>query len=268
MWSHFRKLGRAHGEDVEVGKKIFHTLKKGLGKGGVFFKKPSFTNNLLQINDDDALEKITRDLRRRLETCDRWLTNEREEAPSVEKKPRVSPACKPRQLRQQPTSKAVAETAPQLSSRYPRRGSQPAPPSPSKDSEEIPLDQEKPRPSPTHKAQHSRQDRTSKAVPERKPHLSSSRYPRRGSQPEPTISTDPMPQRPLAPIFLKSYGKKKKQSVSEEVPPAGSKQNEEAPRRYPARKRKQITDDSHVVSDDATSSDVMEPRKKKVKTNQ
>jgi len=72
-------------------------------------------------------------------------------------------------------------------------------------------------------------------------------------------------KRPLAPIFLKSYDKKKN-------PPAESKEPKESPRkssRYPERKRKQLTDDTHVVSDDAvseTSINKFEPRTKKAKT--
>lgn len=88
---------------------------------------------------------------------------------------------------------------------------------------------------------------------------------------------------PLAPIFLKSYGKKKK-------PPAKSKETNAPPRkssrylerktpakseeikvssrksRYPERKRKQVNyDDSHFVSDDSEElSD--EPKKKRAKT--
>jgi len=80
----------------------------------------------------------------------------------------------------------------------------------------------------------------------------------------PSTATTKM-KRPLAPIFLKSYDKKKN-------PPAESKEPKESPRkssRYPERKRKQLTDDTHVVSDDAvseTSINKFEPRTKKAKT--
>merc|ERR1712194_233789 len=211
MWSHFRKLGRAHGEEEEFGRKIFLTLKKGLGKGGAFFKKPFHGKNLLQINDEVALQKVTQDLKRRMESSAKWLMS----GPSAEKKPRLSPTRKARQSRQQQKSKVVAETT----SRYPRRGSQPEPSSPLKDSEEIPSVQEKRRLSPTRKAEHSRQQRASKALPETKPHLSPSRYSQRGSQLESTVSKDDTVkfQPPLAPIFLKKYGKQKKQGAPEAI---------------------------------------------------
>merc|ERR1712194_937353 len=207
MWSHFRKLGRAQGEEEEFGRKIFLTLKKGLGKGGAFFKKPFHGKNLLQINDEVALQKVTQDLKRRMESSAKWLMS----GPSAEKKPRLSP---------------------------------------------------------TRKARQSRQQQKSKVVPETKPHLSPSRYSQRGSQLESTVSKDDTVkfQPPLAPIFLKKYGKQKKQGAPEERSSDDIKKKEEAPKRYPERKRKQITDDSNVVSDDATSSDVLESRKKRIKT--
>lgn len=102
-----------------------------------------------------------------------------------------------------------------------------------------------------------------------KPQLSPSRYPRRG------LEVTSKPSKPLAPIFLKNYAKKKKEGKNEETALLGQDTDDkkETPAeepstigasRYPGRKRKQILD-LGIVSDDATSFDE-EPRKKKAKT--
>lgn len=74
--------------------------------------------------------------------------------------------------------------------------------------------------------------------------------------------------KPLAPIFLKDYGKKKKAKTATRCNAAlsPSVDIEEPERRYPGRKRKQIhecLDDSHLVSDPET---LFEPKTKKAKT--
>jgi len=237
MCNHFRKLGTAQrqepGEEEALGRKIFQTLKKGQGKGGVFFKKPSHGNSLIQINDDVALQKIIRDLKRRMESSDKWLMSGTEEPPSTEKKPRLPPTRKTLQSHQQQMKKPTAEKIPTSQ-----------PPS-------LP-NSSKPRLCSTRKTQYFRQQNPSKAAPGAKPQLPQSRHVRASS-----------PQRPLAPIFLKSYRKKKKKlSAPGRSGSANGRKNEKAPRRYPERKRKQITDDCHVVSDDATLSAVLESRKK------
>jgi len=165
---------------------------------------------------------------------------------------------------------------------------------------------ESPRSIPSRNAIRGSQKSTRTIALQFKPQSSPSRYPRRGAEPPSTQikseaspltrhsgkedthipslpaqgilgkgeaqATEPAPstattkqKRPLAPIFLKSYGKTKK-------PPAESKEPKESPRkssRYPERKRKQLTDDTHIVSDDAvseTSIHKFEPRKKRAKT--
>lgn len=81
------------------------------------------------------------------------------------------------------------------------------------------------------------------------------------------------PKLPLAPIFLKNNGKKKKQNDSVHQSPAKSEEPKEASiepslspiRKRLTRKRKQALEDSRFVSDDAISEaslEVFEPRKK------
>ena len=77
--------------------------------------------------------------------------------------------------------------------------------------------------------------------------------------------------KPLAPIFLKDYGKKKKAKTATRcnAAPSPSVDIEEPERRYPGRKRKQIhecLDDSHFVSDASSSETLFEqPRRKKAR---
>ena len=77
--------------------------------------------------------------------------------------------------------------------------------------------------------------------------------------------------KPLAPIFLKDYGKKKKAKTATRCNAAltPSVDIEEPERRYPGRKRKQIhecLDDSHFVSDASSSETLFEqPRRKKAR---
>mmetsp|Transcript_40927 Transcript_40927/g.73781 ORF Transcript_40927/g.73781 Transcript_40927/m.73781 type:complete len:1370 (-) Transcript_40927:68-4177(-) len=308
MWSHFKTLGMMQkggtGEE-EMGRKIFRTLKKGLGKGGGFFKKP-LHGDLFEVNDDVALQKIIRDLKRRMDSSNNWLSDD-EDTSSVEERPPSTPTRNARQRRQQQTKSAAADVKPHLSpSRYPRRGSQPEPYPPEvvdkgdkvqqpKQSNASPLKHHSALEDaqiPGEPAEGLPEGWLTRRIPRKNPR--DSRVDTRWYSPElnlrfrsihdarlfalrvdalgkgeaaamqPTSPLSPTdtakPQRKLAPIFLKSYGKKKKQTADSEEP-------KEAPRktRYPERKRKQITDDNHVVSDDATSIDVFEPRKKKAK---
>lgn len=78
-------------------------------------------------------------------------------------------------------------------------------------------------------------------------------------------------KRPLAPIFLKGYGKRKMDQTVTSPGTSAGKPKEASPKtqRYPERKRKQIMDINHVVSDDAvsdTSFDASEPTKKRRRT--
>lgn len=151
-----------------------------------------------------------------------------EEPPSTEKKPQIPPTRKTLQSHQKQMKKPMAEKTP--------KSQPPSLPNSSK----------------SRKTQYLRQQNPSKAASGAKPQLSPSCHVRASR-----------PQCPLAPMFLKSYRKKKKKSSAPERSiSADGRKNEKAPRRYPERKRKKITDDCHVVSDDATLSDVLESRKK------
>jgi hypothetical protein len=79
------------------------------------------------------------------------------------------------------------------------------------------------------------------------------------------------PVKKLAPIFLKNYGRKETAAPPARRIPTISQDSKEPSNftsRYPDRKRKQILDESCVVSDDADD-DVFEPtpKKKKARSN-
>ena len=105
-------------------------------------------------------------------------------------------------------------------------------------------------------------EQTSAVDVKTKPRLTPPRHPQRGGSPA------AKPEKRLAPIFLKNYGKKNTAPVQR--PPTDSRdpkeKNTTRTSRYPGRKRKQTSDDSYVVSDDAVSVDASVRRKKKVKS--
>lgn len=105
-------------------------------------------------------------------------------------------------------------------------------------------------------------EQTSAVDVKTKPKLTPPRHPQRGR------SQAAKPEKRLAPIFLKNYGKKNTAPVQR--PPTDSRdpkeENTTRTSRYPGRKRKQTSDDSYVVSDDAVSVDASVRRKKKVKS--
>ena len=77
MHSYFRKMGlrqvQNHLVENKIGKEIVAKLKKKLGKTGHFFKKSHKNNDLVEIGDDEALEKILKDLRARNGRVDKWF---------------------------------------------------------------------------------------------------------------------------------------------------------------------------------------------------
>mmetsp|Transcript_33717 Transcript_33717/g.71874 ORF Transcript_33717/g.71874 Transcript_33717/m.71874 type:complete len:1337 (-) Transcript_33717:99-4109(-) len=216
-------------------------------------------------------------------------------------KPQSPPSRSSKQGRQQPKSTAKAQRPQPSPSRYPRRGPQPKP-DPPKIVENV---QEHERSNASPLRRHSGEEDAhipsrpadglpngwlTRRIPRENPR--DSRVDSRWYSPELNLrfrsfqeaktfaerveaigkgeaaamqSTSPRPKRPLAPIFLKSYGKKKKCLAESEEPKEVARKSS----RYPERKRKQITDDSHLVSDDAvseTSTLAPEPKKKRAKT--
>ena len=122
-------------------------------------------------------------------------------------------------------------------------------------------------PSPTPRRVTKERSPKPQTKPQTKPTMSPSRYPRRGvDQPEeypPDVldrKSAVKPPKPLAPIFLKDYSKKTKETATVASPPPPA--NDE--RRYPGRNRKTVIEVSSVVSDDAA--DDVEHRKKRART--
>lgn len=261
----------------------------------------------------NALEtsEIIRDLKRRMESSDKWLVEDNDDTSSslADEMPSLSPSPNARRSRLSQTSSAVA--APKFTpSRYPRRGQQAEiyPP-------EVVDKAQKPKKSiPSPIKNHCGEEHThipsspaeglppgwvTRRIPRKDP--SDSRVDKRFYSPElnlmfrsihdaklfaqkvealgkgeavamqqrtpsPAKSAATKPQhRPLAPIFMKGYGKKKKQPVSADQRSSPADDEEPTEARYPGRKRKQIIDDSNFVSDDAADTSIDEPRKKRAK---
>lgn len=86
MHDYFRKIGvrptskedcRVHRRTEEkIRNEIFGTFKSKLGIGGHFLKKSALSHDLIEIEDDAAMERIDKDLRQRNERIDKWLQNE------------------------------------------------------------------------------------------------------------------------------------------------------------------------------------------------
>jgi hypothetical protein len=125
----------------------------------------------------------------------------------------------------------------------------------------------KPSLSPTRNANRGSQQKISSVIVSSKPKLSPSRVPQQ--QLKLDVSPSKPQNRPLAPIFLKNYSRKRKQDDASTDDHHESKELL-IPRtsRYPERTRKLIND-SYIVSDGALSDsgyDEFGPRKKKSKT--
>jgi len=125
----------------------------------------------------------------------------------------------------------------------------------------------KPSLSPTRNANRGSQQHISSVIVSTKPKLSPSHVPQQRMKPD--VPPTKAHNRPLAPIFLKNYSRKRKQDDASTDDNHESK-DQLMPRtsRYPERKRKLIND-SNIVSDGALSDsgyDEFGPRKKKSKT--
>jgi len=77
MHSHFRKIGKRRAQNIpeedKFSKEIFATLKKKLGRGGHFFKKAHKDNDLFEVEEDEALDKVLKDLQQRNKRIDKWF---------------------------------------------------------------------------------------------------------------------------------------------------------------------------------------------------
>ena len=139
-----------------------------------------------------------------------------------------------------------------------------------KDNRDTPPSSAKLRPSLTPSSRNSRRDGLiSTDTVSKKPKLSPMDHRQRGeslAQTPPPLAVKPVKK--LAPIFLKNYGRKETAAPPARRIPTISQDSKESSNftsRYPDRKRKQIVDESCVVSDDADD-DVFEPTPKKKKT--
>lgn len=239
MWNHFKELGKwqkGGTGDVGMGEQIFQELKTRLGEGGRFFKKSNYSGELFEVDDSVARQSEYQDT--------------------------LSLYCR---LKYSPTSLPPPEILRDLKRRME---------SSSKwlDKESLcdtPTSTEaRPSLTPTRNARRESPEQMSSIDAETKPKLSPSRHPQRGGSPPEIHPPAVNPEKRLAPIFLKNYGKKK--TAPAQRPPTDSQDPKEESStrtsRYPGRKRKQTSDDSYVVSDDAVSVDAFVPSKKKVKS--
>lgn len=130
MWEYFKKLGKKQqGGSVEeaASKEVFQSLKMGL-KGGRFLKKSPHGPELFEVDKDVALHKIFQDLKRRMDSSQRWLVDHVQCAsPTVDGRPQQTPTRSKRRECQQISSVEERPTlAPsRLPSRYSRRGPRP-----------------------------------------------------------------------------------------------------------------------------------------------
>ena len=85
----YKNLGKKqHGEGTKelagTGEDIFNMLKKGMGKNGHFWRQMRYQNKSGEdlyelLDEEEALERITGDLRRRMESASHWLNVPMEE---------------------------------------------------------------------------------------------------------------------------------------------------------------------------------------------
>ena len=82
MWIQFRKLGRTNGsfdrENV-AGMDVLFKLKRGMGTRGRYFKKAPHSLDLTECSEDQALDKIRSDLKRRMSSRHHWLGEDQRE---------------------------------------------------------------------------------------------------------------------------------------------------------------------------------------------
>jgi len=88
MHDHFRKIGarpssrdgcRAiRSTEEKLANEIFTILKNKLGKGGRFLKKSGHCHDLDEVGDDEAMDKVLKDLLGRNSRIDKWFQDELE----------------------------------------------------------------------------------------------------------------------------------------------------------------------------------------------
>ena len=80
MWKHFRLLGAKtpgdNSREEEIGNRLFQWFKTGLRRGGHFYKKEPRGDEIFLVDDELALRKIIRDLKRRMESSHKWYNHE------------------------------------------------------------------------------------------------------------------------------------------------------------------------------------------------
>lgn len=315
MWAQYRKLGRTNGsydrENV-AGMDVLFILKKGMGTRGRFFKKSPHGFDLIECSEDLALEKIKSDLKRRMSSKHHWLGEDEKEkemiAFAINRYPSRGSGAIPLEV-----AEAAVLPSPKKSSPKKMKAKSYASPFmrrnygadiPGEHAEGFPdgwLTRRIPRAKKTDKrldrfwyspilglAFRNRDDAYQFATEVERAGGDESKVlgpsilslDDNNDEPDQESSNEKnegqhVTNRPLAPIFLKNYGKKKKKAAesaaaappddnaSEEIPPR--------PSRYPDRKRKCTSSlDLAAVSDGADSVSSVEvtdePQRKKSRT--
>lgn len=124
MYSYYRKLGKSRGSvEHETAEEVLKALKRG--RGGPIYKKMVHSDELVEIDEDQALQRINRDVRRRMESVDKWRKSGNPSSSPLER-PRLSPSPSKLGRSQHNMASSLAAAKPtQSPSRYPKRGSQP-----------------------------------------------------------------------------------------------------------------------------------------------
>jgi len=308
MWAQYRKLGKTNGnydrENV-AGMDVLSQLKKGMGTRGRFFKKSPHSFDLIECSEVLALEKIKSDLKRRMSSKHHWLGGDEKEtdAFSISRYPSRAVGSIPLEV-----ADADVLTSPKKSSPKQTKPKSYASPFmkryygidfPSEPADDFPdgwVTRQVPRAKRTDKrldrywyspmlglAFRNRDDAYHFAMEVERvggdesqvlgPAILSSN--KSDDEPVQVASNQKNESknatvRPLAPIFLKNYGKKKKAAESSAAPPDDLPSEDIPPRpsRYPDRKRKcasslelaAISDSSDSVSSIEVTD---EPRRKK-----
>jgi len=297
MWAQYRKLGRTNGtydrENV-AGMDILFTLKKGMGTRGRFFKKSPHSFDLIECSEDVALEKIKSDLKRRMSSKHHWLGEDEKKlemiAFAINRYPSRGSGAIPLEV-----AEAAVLSSPKKPSPKKMKAKSYASPFmkrnygadiPSEPADGFPdgwLTRQIPRAKKTDKrldrywyspvlgvAFRNREDAHHFAAEVEKAGGDESKVLgpsilslEDGNDDSDEGSSDEKNEgknttnRPLAPIFLKNYGKKKKKAVEATAAPLDEISSEEIPprpSRYPDRKRKCTSSlDLAAVSDGADS---------------
>lgn len=312
MWAQYRKLGRTNGsydrENV-AGMDVLFKLKKGMGTRGRFFKKSPHSFDVIECSEDLALEKIKSDLKRRMSSKHHWLGEDEKEkemdAFAINRYPSRGVGSLPLEVAEaavlSPPKKSSPKKMKPKSYASPFRKRNYGIDIPSEPAEGFPdgwVTRQIPRAKKTDKrldrywyspmlglAFRNRDDAYHFAMEVERVDGDESKVVRpailssKDSDDESVqVSSNEKNEsknattRPLAPIFLKNYGKKKKAAETAAAPPDEMPSEEIPPRpsRYPDRKRKCASSlESAAVSDgsDSVSSIEMndEPQRKRTR---